>query len=454
MATIETLDVTKIEPRLKHPTIFKYFDALQPGEEFVIENDHDPKPLYYELIGERGDIFTWEYLEKGPDLFMVRICKNPLEEQKEVERLIVTTIEPKFKHPTIFKYFDALKAGESFIIENDHDPKPLYYELIAERGDIFTWEYLVKGPEVFEVQIAKNPLEEQKEVERLNVTAIEPKFKHPTIFKYFDALKAGESFIIENDHDPKPLYYELLAERGDIFTWEYLLQGPQLYEVQIAKNPVSESAGTIPEKDIKKAEMLKAKGVQFACSSDKKEESVKAPTYDYDKWELDFLTDYIVNTHHRYLKDNAEMLNDLAIKVAEHHGDNHPELNRLSTIMYHFLQDLIDNTVREDEVLFPIIKQMIAKQRNAETEITYKMGTLEDPINILKKDHNIAAADLLYFRNLTNNYALPVDACSSYQYLFKKIQEFESDLQTHMHLEESFLFPKAILLDQELAKLN
>ena len=148
------------------------------------------------------------------------------------------------------------------------------------------------------------------------------------------------------------------------------------------------------------------------------------------------------------------MLNDLAIKVAEHHGDNHPELNRLSTIMYHFLQDLIDNTVREDEVLFPIIKQMIAKQRNAETEITYKMGTLEDPINILKKDHDIAAADLLYFRNLTNNYALPVDACSSYQYLFKKIQEFESDLQTHMHLEESFLFPKAILLDQELAKLN
>ena len=64
MATIETLDVTKLEPRLKHLTIFKYFDALQPGEEFVIENDHDPKPLYYELIGERGDIFTWEYLEK------------------------------------------------------------------------------------------------------------------------------------------------------------------------------------------------------------------------------------------------------------------------------------------------------------------------------------------------------------------------------------------------------
>ena len=386
MATIETLDVTKLEPRMKHPTIFKYFDALQPGEEFVIENDHDPKPLYYELIGERGNIFTWEYLEKGPEWFIVKICKNPLEEQKEVERLNVTAIEPKFKHPTIFKYFDALQPGESFIIENDHDPKPLYYELIAERGDIFTWEYLLKGPELFEVQIAKNP-----------------------------ANKTGE-----------------------------------------------ELPGAISIKDIKKAEMLKDKGVQFNCNTEKYNladdpnagKVTKTATYAADKWELDFLIDYIVNTHHQYIKDQAENLNDLAIKVAEHHGDSHAELNRLSTLMYHFLQDLLDNTVREEEVLFPIIKQIIAKKRNADTEITYKIGSLEEPINLLRKDHEIAAADLSFFRTLTNDYTLPADACSSYQYLFQKIKEFETDLQTHVKLENDVLFPKAILLDAELAKLN
>ena len=385
MATIETLDVTKLEPRMKHPTIFKYFDALQPGEEFVIENDHDPKPLYYELIGERGNIFTWEYLEKGPEWFIVKICKNPLEEQKEVERLNVTAIEPKFKHPTIFQYFDALKAGESFIIENDHDPKPLYYELIAERGDIFTWEYLLKGPELFEVQIAKNPTNQNG----------------------------------------------------------------------------GEVTGAISIKDIKKAEMLKDKGVQFNCSTEKYNladdpnagKVTKAPTYDYDKWELDFLIDYIVNTHHQYIKDNAENLNDLTIKVAEHHGDSHGELNRLSTLMYHFLQDLLDNTAREEEVLFPVIKQIVAKKRNADTEITYKIGSLQEPIDLLKKDHEIAAADLSFFRTLTNDYTLPADACSSYQYLFQKIKEFETDLQTHIQLENNILFPKALQLDAELAKL-
>ena len=400
MATVETLDVTQIEPRLKHPTIFKYFDALQPGEEFVIENDHDPKPLYYELIGERGDIFTWEYLEKGPEWFIVRICKNPLETQKAIERLVVTTIEPKFKHPTIFKWFDALKAGESFIIENDHDPKPLYYELLAERGDIFTWEYLEKGPEVFEVQIAKNPV----------------------------------------------------SETGE------------------------ETVGSIAAKDIRKAELLKSKGIDFSCGGDKtvKEASADAgisenelrsaltevsktppaPSFDYDKWELDFLADYIVNTHHRYVKENAENLNDMAIKVAEHHGDGHPELNRLATITYHFLQDLLDHIVKEEEVLFPVIKQIVAKTKNAESETNYRIGSLNEPISLLLKEHDIANEDLNFFRKLTDNYTLPEGACNSYRYLFQKMQEFENDFKAHIHLENNILFPKALQMDAELAKLN
>ena len=52
------LNVTLLEPRMKHPTIFARFDELNPGESLTIHNDHDPKPLYYQLLGERGNIFT------------------------------------------------------------------------------------------------------------------------------------------------------------------------------------------------------------------------------------------------------------------------------------------------------------------------------------------------------------------------------------------------------------
>ena len=44
-----TLDVRVIPPREKHPAIFQTFAALQPGESFVLVNDHDPRPLRYQF---------------------------------------------------------------------------------------------------------------------------------------------------------------------------------------------------------------------------------------------------------------------------------------------------------------------------------------------------------------------------------------------------------------------
>ena len=70
------LNVTLLEPRQKHPTIFVRFDELAEGESLTIHNDHDPKPLYYQLLGERGNIFTWEYQEQGPEWWIVKITKT------------------------------------------------------------------------------------------------------------------------------------------------------------------------------------------------------------------------------------------------------------------------------------------------------------------------------------------------------------------------------------------
>lgn len=70
------LDVRVIPPREKHPTIFQTFDALEPGQAFVLVNDHDPFPLRYQFEAERRDRFSWEYLEQGPQVWRVRIGKR------------------------------------------------------------------------------------------------------------------------------------------------------------------------------------------------------------------------------------------------------------------------------------------------------------------------------------------------------------------------------------------
>ncbi len=69
----------------------------------------------------------------------------------------------------------------------------------------------------------------------LDVRAIPPREKHPTIFRNFDSLKSGESFVLVNDHDPRPLRYQFMAERPDDFEWTYLEQGPEVWRVQIAR---------------------------------------------------------------------------------------------------------------------------------------------------------------------------------------------------------------------------
>ena len=71
------IDVRPLPPREKHPRIFELFDALVRGDAFELVNDHDPKPLYYQLVGERGPGFEWTYLEEGPEIWRVRIGLAP-----------------------------------------------------------------------------------------------------------------------------------------------------------------------------------------------------------------------------------------------------------------------------------------------------------------------------------------------------------------------------------------
>jgi uncharacterized protein (DUF2249 family) len=67
----------------------------------------------------------------------------------------VRVIPPRERHPAIFQTFDGLRSGESLVIVNDHDPRPLRYQFAAERPDAFEWTYLEEGPDVWRVRIAR-----------------------------------------------------------------------------------------------------------------------------------------------------------------------------------------------------------------------------------------------------------------------------------------------------------
>ncbi|MCX6893976.1 MAG: DUF2249 domain-containing protein [Verrucomicrobia bacterium] len=67
----------------------------------------------------------------------------------------VRPIPCSVKHGLIIRTWLALPVGDHFILLNDHDPVPLFYQFSAQWPDTFTWEHLVKGPEEFRVKVTK-----------------------------------------------------------------------------------------------------------------------------------------------------------------------------------------------------------------------------------------------------------------------------------------------------------
>jgi regulator of cell morphogenesis and NO signaling len=246
----------------------------------------------------------------------------------------------------------------------------------------------------------------------LNVTLLEPRRKHPAIFDRFDELAEGESLTIHNDHDPKPLYYQLLGERGDIFVWEYLEQGPQWWKVRITKRIVGEkdeTLGQIAAKDLRKAEMFKKYGLDFCCGGKKTvkqacsekgldvtkieqelQQADKNPItrpLPYGDWSLDFLADYIVNTHHSYVKKALPEIREYAAKVAQVHGSNHPELPAVQQLVEEVARELTSHMLKEEKVLFPYIKDLVAADNNEKPLQAAHFGTVQNPINMMEMEH-------------------------------------------------------------------
>ena len=71
----KVMDVRPIPCSIKHGLILKTWRELRVGDYFILLNDHDPVPLRYQFQAEFGGAFTWDYLQRGPEDFRVKITK-------------------------------------------------------------------------------------------------------------------------------------------------------------------------------------------------------------------------------------------------------------------------------------------------------------------------------------------------------------------------------------------
>lgn len=163
----------------------------------------------------------------------------------------------------------------------------------------------------------------------------------------------------------------------------------------------------------------------------------------YSSWALPFLADYIVNTHHAYLKENDEQIAAYAQKIAGVHGAHHPEVIRIATIFDKIASDMVAHLKEEEEVFFPAIKRVDAARISGNTPDEKDRETIRVSLDRLYREHEEIGDAVHTIRHLSNDYAIPGDVCNTFMVTYQKLKEFEDDLHTHVHLENNILFPKA-----------
>jgi regulator of cell morphogenesis and NO signaling len=221
--------------------------------------------------------------------------------------------------------------------------------------------------------------------------------------------------------------------------------------------------------DYGNAEVLKNTGMNFNCDSNRtfKEAGHKSEeqpetlepstaiktgaSVQFNTCDTDSIIDHIINTHHRYAKENAVVIYNLSQKVAHRHSKNHPEFAALAAEIFFFLHDLLNHIMKEEKTLFPNIRQLMKSRKILGSPVITTFGAMGDCVRLIKEHHSAIEKELKALRELTDNYKLPEDACNLCGHLFKKIQEFENDLLIHVDLESNILFPKAIAIDGAVA---
>ena len=139
-------DVRRIPCRAKHAQIFQRWADLPVGGHFVLINDHDPVPLYYQFEALFRGAFTWEYLVDGPDEFHVKITRlqasaftTPPPPPRcagtspaaTTDDLDLRGMEPPEPMMRILNALEAAAPGTTFRARTDRQPLHLFPELTS-----------------------------------------------------------------------------------------------------------------------------------------------------------------------------------------------------------------------------------------------------------------------------------------------------------------------------------
>jgi len=166
--------------------------------------------------------------------------------------------------------------------------------------------------------------------------------------------------------------------------------------------------------------------------------------------DLAALANYIVDRHHRYVRETIPAISAWLEKLAARHGTRHPELAGIQLAFGELSGELLNHMSKEEHLLFPYIAALAAAARSGGFLPPSPFGTILNPIRVMEEDHREAGDHMTRIRLWSQGYTPPADACRTYRLCYDALAQFEADLHEHVHLENHVLFPRAVALEGAL----
>jgi regulator of cell morphogenesis and NO signaling len=220
---------------------------------------------------------------------------------------------------------------------------------------------------------------------------------------------------------------------------------------------IQRTVGEIAASDNRAIEVFEKYGIDFCCGGQKGlgeacaekglsteqvaqelariAQSAEDTSERYDQWDLGFLVDYIVNQYHIYTKSMLPRVMEFANKVAEVHGDRHPETRLIAQKWRGLGEEMTAHMQKEEQVLFPYIKSLVQGKKDGRSPF----GSVRQIIQKMEAEHESVGVCLAEIETLSQEFTPPQDACNTYQALYAYLKEFSQTTKKHVHLENNIL---------------
>lgn len=179
------------------------------------------------------------------------------------------------------------------------------------------------------------------------------------------------------------------------------------------------------------------------------EDSPKKYAVDVEQWPLDLLADYIQKTHHRFTDNILVTIRGKIEDYLEEGLKNNDKIKQFKTPLGQLAQELGAHMKREELILFPTIKRIVATRGKMENP---GVKTVKNPVDKMIHEHDTQYQLIKEIRNILNDYSVGTETTDSYREIITLMKGLDLDLSLHLHLENNVLFPKAVELEKD--KLN